>query len=215
MQVDYDGAISVLAEYKRLIDECDQTAWLSKDRKAALERLNAHALAANRVLNQCGLSAISGTTLSSHRQSVAVIDRALALLTSSRTMAQVAEQLGHPALPMSMLHPIVRQAARPLWDKGNYRHAVADAATNVTSFTQRRLRRYDISDRELMAQAFSEKEPEKGKARLRCPGTRNSETVKSLQEGAKLFAMGTFQAVRNIPSIASSLPPLSYEEVTP
>jgi hypothetical protein len=48
-----------------------------------------------------------------------------------------------------------------------------------------------------MAEAFSDKDPERGKARLRCPGRRNSETVKSMQEGAKLFAMGTFHAVRN------------------
>jgi uncharacterized protein (TIGR02391 family) len=84
-----------------------------------------------------------------------------------------------------------------LWDKGNYRHAVADAATNISNFTQNRLGRHDISDRELMAQAFSDKPPEYGKPRLRCPGKRSSETSKSLQQGAALFAMGTFQAIRN------------------
>jgi hypothetical protein len=48
-----------------------------------------------------------------------------------------------------------------------------------------------------MAQAFSHKEPEKGKARLRCPGNPESETVRSQQEGARAFSTGTFQAIRN------------------
>jgi uncharacterized protein (TIGR02391 family) len=154
-------------------------------------------------------------TLTFHRQSLVAIDRALALLIARRTMAQVATQLGHPALPMGMLHPVVCSVARSLWDQGNYRHAVADAATNVSNFTQRKLRRYDISDRELMAQAFSDKEPEKGKARLRCPGKRDSETVRSLQEGAKLFAMGTFQAVRNPVhhSIGDGEPAAAFEDL--
>ena len=48
-----------------------------------------------------------------------------------------------------------------------------------------------------MAQAFSDKPPEEGKARLRCPGNPDSETVKSQQEGARAFAIGTFQVIRN------------------
>ena len=48
-----------------------------------------------------------------------------------------------------------------------------------------------------MGQAFSDKDPEPGKSRLRCPVSPASETVKSQQEGARAFAIGTFQAVRN------------------
>lgn len=48
-----------------------------------------------------------------------------------------------------------------------------------------------------MGQAFGDKEPEEGKARLRYPGNPASETVKSQQEGARAFAVGTFQAIRN------------------
>lgn len=48
-----------------------------------------------------------------------------------------------------------------------------------------------------MAQAFSEKDPEEGKARLRCTGNLESETVRSQMEGARAFAIGTFQAIRN------------------
>jgi hypothetical protein len=40
--MDYDTAVSVLNEHKRLIERCGETSWLSKERKAAVEALNAH-----------------------------------------------------------------------------------------------------------------------------------------------------------------------------
>jgi hypothetical protein len=99
--------------------------------------------------------------------------------------------------------------------QGNYRHAVADAATSISNFAQRTLRRYDVSDRALMAEAFSDRAPERGKSRLRCPGKPGSETVKSMQEGAKLLAMGTFHAVRNPAhhSIGDGEPVTSFEDL--
>ncbi len=92
---------------------------------------------------------------------------------------------------------MVSQVSFPLWGVGKYRQAVNDAATSLNSFAQSRIARYDISDKDLMAQAFSEKAPEPGKPRLRCPGDPGTETIKSLQDGARAFAVGTFQAIRN------------------
>jgi Protein of unknown function (Hypoth_ymh) len=48
-----------------------------------------------------------------------------------------------------------------------------------------------------MAMAFNPKGPEKDRPRLRCPGDPNTDTVKSLQEGAHLTAMGCILAIRN------------------
>ena len=79
-----------------------------------------------------------------------------------------------------------------------YRQAVNDAATSVNSFAQNQLGRHDISDKDLMGQAFSDKEPEPGKARLRCAGSPASETARSMQEGARAFAIGTFQASKPV-----------------
>lgn len=205
----------MLNEHKQLIAECARTAWLTKDRKAALDRLNEHIPAVDAILRHFNLSGIGGTTLGAHRQAQGAIDRALTLLAAGQSMAQAAAGLGYPALPMGVLHPVVYSVARPLWDKGNYRHAVADAATNVSIYAQRRLRRYDVSDRGLMAEAFSDKDPERGKSRLRYPGKRNSETVKSMQEGAKLFAMGTFHAIRNPAhhSIGDGEPVTAFEDL--
>jgi uncharacterized protein (TIGR02391 family) len=123
--------------------------------------------------------------------------RALDLLRASQDMIDVHDQLGGPALPMNLLHGQVFAAARPLWEKGQYRHALADAATAVSSLAQARLGRRDISDADLMAQAFTDKEPEKGKSRLRCPGDQSSQSVRSRQQGALKFSMGAFQAIRN------------------
>lgn len=72
-----------------------------------------------------------------------------------------------------------------------------DAATSLNKFAQDRIGRHDISDKNLMGEAFSDKNPEEGKARLRCPGNHASEAVRSQQEGARSFAIGTFQAIRN------------------
>lgn len=195
--MDYEAAASVLQEHMRLIAECGQTIMWTKDRKAALEKLNNHTPAVNAVLGPLGLGAIGGTTLNWHRDSLGQLKHATVMLAARRKMAEASSRLGQPALPMGVLHPLVCSVARPLWDKGNYRHAIADAATVVSNHTQNRLGRHDISDRELMAQAFSDKDPEPGKPRLRCPGKPNSEVTRSMQEGAKLFAMGTFQAIRN------------------
>jgi hypothetical protein len=85
----------------------------------------------------------------------------------------------------------------PLWLAGKYRQAVNDAATSLNVYAQGRIGRHDISDKHLMAQAFSEKDPEAGKSRLRCPGNPETETVRSQLDGARVFAIGTFQAIRN------------------
>jgi hypothetical protein len=213
--MDYGQAISVLSEHKQLIAEAGQTGWLTQARKAAVDRLNEHSPAVDAILRHFKLPGISGKILGSHRQAEWAINRALRLLTAGQSMAQAAERLGQPALLMGVLHPVVYTVARPLWDTGNFRHAVADAATNVSQSTQRRLKRYDVSDRALMAEVFSDKDPERGKSRLRCPGKRNSETVKSMQEGAKLFAMGTFHAVRNPAhhSIGDGEPVAAFEDL--
>lgn len=185
--MNYESATSVLNEHLRLVDQAEQTPWLTRDRKTAVEALNAHSQAVNAVLRQLGLGSIGGTTLSWHRNARGRIERAVQILAARREMAETASQLGGPALPLNLLHPVVAAAAWHLWAKGYYRHAVADAATAVNDFTQKKVGRYDITDKDLLAQVFSDKEPEKDKPRLRCPGKRSSATVRSMQQGALQF----------------------------
>jgi hypothetical protein len=99
--------------------------------------------------------------------------------------------------PLNALDVIVCEAARYDWDHGHWRQAVANAAGVLNKFVQDRLDRHDISDSELMSHAFSSNPPQEGEPRLRCPGDPQSTTVRAMQEGAKLFAMGAFMAIRN------------------
>lgn len=197
--MDYDWAASMLTEHQQLVAEAQKTPWLSKDRRATLKKLNELRPTVNGILQSLGpgLGSIAGTSLPFHVAGLKRTQRALHLVSASQHMADARQLLGQPALPLTLLHPLVSSPARPLWDSGNYRHAVSDAATNVSNYAQKRLGRHDISDKDLMAQAFSDKGPESGKPRLRCPGNQNSQAVRSQQIGALLFSQGCFQAIRN------------------
>jgi Protein of unknown function (Hypoth_ymh) len=102
-----------------------------------------------------------------------------------------------PVLPIDLLDPVVFRAAISHWDAGHYRNAVGDAAIAVNRFAQQRVGRNDISDRDLMSHAFSDDDPKPGEKRLRCPGDSKTESVRSQQQGSKLFAMGCYAAFRN------------------
>ncbi|MFH9813428.1 TIGR02391 family protein [Streptomyces olivaceus] len=95
------------------------------------------------------------------------------------------------------LHPWIRDAAAGLLADGYYRLAVHHAACTLTDYTQKKLNRYDVSDKELMQEAFSTKPAAPGKPRLRAPGCPNNRTVISLESGAGLIAAGCYAAIRN------------------
>jgi len=102
-----------------------------------------------------------------------------------------------PVLAADQLHPWVWEAARDLWDSGAYSAAVQKAATAINGHAQDRLDRYDVADTTLMHDTFSDKPPEYGKPRLRCPGDQADQSVKSRQKGAGEYAGGCFMAIRN------------------
>jgi hypothetical protein len=160
---------------------------------------NRKLLAINKILRDLApdLRPINASRVSEHLPAWPHVERALGILGGWRAMNSLQEKAGEPVLPMSALDPGVSEAASPLWMAGKYRPAVNDAATSLNIYAQARIGRQDIPDKDLMAQAFSEKDPEEGKSRLRCPGNPESETVRSQMEGARAFSIGTFQAIRN------------------
>jgi len=130
-----------------------------------------------------------------HKSAGPIVGKAMAILEAWEALdeARIGES---PALPLTMLDAVIEDAALPLWNVGKYRQAVNDAATNLNVFAQQRLGRRDISDRKLMSEAFSDTDPKPGEARLRPYRLgRPMEGVSAQQEGARLFAMGTFQAI--------------------
>jgi uncharacterized protein (TIGR02391 family) len=197
--MDYEKAEADLVDYLRHVSECQKLPVLTKERRAALKTLNIDAIRVNRILANLtpDHASISGSSLASHQAAVPVVKRAQALIADSYLIQESRNDLGETVVALRMLHPLVYTPARDHWEAGRYRSAVSDAATNVSQYTQWRLGRFDISEKDLMSQAFTDKPPEQGKPRLRCPGNTKSQTVQSQQQGAMLFSMGCYAALRN------------------
>jgi hypothetical protein len=197
--MDREAAFRCLADYWTVVNQAQKFPVLSKERRAAIKTANEQLPGVNRILRELApdLPQITANGLWDHVHALPRISRALELVQNWRAMEASQEANGVPVLPLNLLDPLISAAADPLWKAGKYRQAVSDAATNLNSFVQDLVGRHDVSDRDLMAQVFSDKDPEPGKARLRCPGNQENETVRSQQEGARAFGIGTFQAIRN------------------
>jgi Protein of unknown function (Hypoth_ymh) len=128
-----------------------------------------------------------------HRQ---VAQRALAQLEREEELAANLGELT-PNLNVAQMHPWVWDDARSLWASGHFREAVSAAAVKVNAETQNKVKRTDVSEAKLFQEAFSLKEPEAKKPRLRIVAYDGSDTYKSIHEGASAFAVGCYRAIRN------------------
>lgn len=104
---------------------------------------------------------------------------------------------GGPALSAGLLHESVWGAARTQWATEHQHEAVLAAAKAVNSMLQQKVDRRDLSDLKLVRDAFSEKSPEPGRARLRFPHVDDEQTRESLRRGVMDFGAGCFAAIRN------------------
>ncbi|WP_336649690.1 TIGR02391 family protein [Kocuria rosea] len=103
-----------------------------------------------------------------------------------------------PRLSAQSLHPRVWDAARAFWNNGHRTTAVQIACTALNEWIQDLVSRKDISDSDLMAQAFSSSPPKPGAPRLRWPGDPDKDTtVRSMNDGIRQYAVGCFKAIRN------------------
>jgi hypothetical protein len=197
--MDRDRAMTVLADYWQAVVEANRTRSLTPERSETVAYLNILLPAVNDILRELApdLPLIKASNLTTHRTARPILNMAQAILTKWEMLDQA--RIGEsPALPLTMLDPVIAVPALPLWQVGKYRQAVNDAATSLNAFAQQQLGRREISDKKLMAEAFSDNDAEPGKARLRPYRLgRPMETVHAQQEGARLFAIGTFQAIRN------------------
>jgi hypothetical protein len=194
-----DKATKVLSDYQQAVLDAGSQRWLSAERTVAVTALNSKLPDVNRVLRELSpdLPLVAATSLTMHRSARTVLDKAEAILSAWEKLDDAVTG-ENPVLPLTMLDPVIADAALPLWRVGKYRQAVNDAAINLNLFAQQQLGRRDISDKSLMGEAFSDKPPEPGKARLRCYRLgRPMESVQSQQEGARAFCTGAFQAIRN------------------
>jgi hypothetical protein len=102
-----------------------------------------------------------------------------------------------PSLIADQFHPQVWAEASPLWDTGQYRVAVEQAAVSLSAHIAVKATS-PLSERALVAQVFSPAEPGSGQVRLHLPGDKSSRTWKSRQEGLHLLAQGAFAGIRNV-----------------
>lgn len=130
------------------------------------------------------------------REGIGLAQYALGVLA---TETETRKHLGSDAPSMSAdaLHPTIWKAAAALWADRHFGQAVQRAATFLNAEVQDRLGRHDVSDAQLMAQAFSSQPPELGKPRLRWPGEADDLTVKAMRAGMLHFGQGCFMAIRN------------------
>ncbi|WP_458691113.1 TIGR02391 family protein [Nocardia tengchongensis] len=113
---------------------------------------------------------------------------------------QVQAKLGgdaSPRIPASGLHPLIWAVASAQWSTGHRHEAVLAAAKAVNSHLQTRLGRRDLSETDLVKQAFSDKAPEVGKPRLRYNGIPDDKIRSSMRQGVMDFGSGCFAAIRN------------------
>ena len=129
-------------------------------------------------------------------------DAAKRLLARLDSYAEVMTRLGgadqSPRLTAASLHPLIwRRAAQAQWSTGHRHEAVLAAAKAVNSHLQTKVSRRDISEGDLVRQAFSKDPPELGKPRLRFTSIADDKTRDSLQQGVMAFGSGCFAAIRN------------------
>jgi hypothetical protein len=102
-----------------------------------------------------------------------------------------------PSLVADQFHPRIWAAASVLWDTGQYRVAVGQAAIALSAHIAAKASSH-ATGRKLVNEVLSPKNPEVGKTRLHMHGNKESETWKSRQDGLHLIAQGAFAGIRNV-----------------
>src|ERR1700733_15259377 len=101
-----------------------------------------------------------------------------------------------PALIADEFHPHIWGAASAIWDTGQYRVAVQQAAVSLSAHIAKKSGS-SLSERKLVQRVFSTDPPSADQVRLHFPGDRTSDTWRSRQQGLHLIAQGAFAGIRN------------------
>jgi uncharacterized protein (TIGR02391 family) len=128
-------------------------------------------------------------------------DAAQRLLSRIASYAEVEKRLGgaddSPRISAASFHPLIWKAAAAQWSTGHRHEAVLAAAKAVNSHLQTKLGRRDVSEVDLVKQAFSDDNPQPGKPRLRFNSISDEQTRKSMRRAVMEFGGGCFAAIRN------------------
>jgi uncharacterized protein (TIGR02391 family) len=128
---------------------------------------------------------------------VNIIDACDQMIGTLEDLAARAEAETPPTVDVAQMHPAVWGQAARLWRDEHYREAVSAAAEGVVQLVKSRVGGPELDDTARWNQAFSEKDPEPGRPRLRWPGDQTDRTVKSMNDGLRRFAPGAQMTIRN------------------
>lgn len=100
-------------------------------------------------------------------------------------------------LDTDALHQWVWHAAEDLWASEHWGEAVAAALRVINAKMQEKVGRRDISEIDLVNQAWSQSDPQEGKARLRFGDPDDPQTYTSGNEGALALGQALYKLWRN------------------
>lgn len=126
-----------------------------------------------------------------------IIDACDQMIGSLADLAELAEAELPPTVDVAQLHPAVWGQAARLWRDEHYRQAVSAAAEGVVQLVKSRTGGPELDDTARWNQAFSDKDPEPGRPRLRWPGDQTDRSVVSMNDGLRRFAPGVQLTIRN------------------
>jgi uncharacterized protein (TIGR02391 family) len=201
--MDREWAIEELANYMALVEQYSLDRTDFKIRRELLARQDILEQIADRTLPQWrdDTSYNPGTSFNPDQARIFYFrDLAIRCKMRLERAEELEKYLGDlgPSLNASALHPWVWDAAKSLWGSNHYGEAVNVASRSVNARLQTKVGRLDVSEGDLVAQAFSTSPPVEWKPRLRLMDDDGSETFKSLQGGAVAFGQGCFRAMRNV-----------------
>jgi len=102
-----------------------------------------------------------------------------------------------PSLQADRMHPLMWQAASPVWGTGEFKMAVQQAAVALSAHIKSKSGSH-LSERELAQQVFSAEPAKPGQSRLHFDGDPRDKTWQSRQQGLHLTAQGAFAGIRNV-----------------
>jgi hypothetical protein len=102
-----------------------------------------------------------------------------------------------PSLQADQMHPLVWQAACTVWETGEYKMAIQQAAVSLSAHIKAKTGS-KLNDLALMQLVFAPEPPKAGQVRLHLAGDQEDDNWKSRQRGLHLLAQGAFAGIRNI-----------------
>lgn len=163
------------------------------------ERIVKHAHVAEQILHRVPLNWRSLEVDTMLKKWVPHHEASLRARENLRHQEEICQNLGGDALELSAakLHPWIWQGASSLWQYGYFRDAVEGAFRKLNVETQNKLGRRDVSETNLLSQAFSEQPRAAKKPRLHHMSDAGNKIFKSIKRDARMFAEGVFTGFCN------------------